>query len=73
MLKELTWENAEDLGILLSENYPKLAPLEVGFADIQRYVTELPGFKDGSPKPDDAKLEAIQKAWQEEYEDRTRD
>lgn len=69
----LTWENAEDIGILLSETHPQLAPLEVRFADIQRYVSELPEFKDDSPKPDDAKLEAIQRAWQEEYEDRTQD
>jgi FeS assembly protein IscX len=43
----------------------------VRFTDLHRYVTELPGFKDDTQKSNEAKLEAIQMAWHEEFLDRT--
>jgi FeS assembly protein IscX len=71
MPKSLTWDDAEDLGILLSEAHPTLDPLAVRFTDLHRYVTELPGFT-GDPKAsNEGKLEAIQMAWHEEVQDRT--
>jgi FeS assembly protein IscX len=69
MPKELTWTNAEDLGILLAEKHPDTDPLTVRFTDLHRYVTELPGFTDDPAKSNEAKLEAIQMAWHEEYQD----
>jgi FeS assembly protein IscX len=69
MPKELTWTDAEDLGILLTEKYPDTDPLTVRFTDLHRYVTELPGFADDPAKSNEAKLEAIQMAWHEEYQD----
>ena len=42
MPKKLTWDDAEDLGIELSEAHPDLDPLTVRFTDLHRYVTELP-------------------------------
>jgi len=71
MPKELTWSDAEDLGILLSEVHPEIDPLAVRFADLHKYVTELPGFKDDPTKSNEAKLEAIQMAWHSEFLDRT--
>ena len=66
---ELTWDDAEDIGILLQEKFPDVDPLTVRFTDLHRYVTELPGFS-GDPKAsNEGKLEAIQMAWLEEYED----
>jgi FeS assembly protein IscX len=73
MPQELTWDNAEDLGVLLSQTHPDLTPLTVSFADLQRYVTELTEFKDDPGKPAEGKLKAIQKAWHEEFQDRTKD
>ncbi len=70
MPKELAWTDAEDIGILLLENYPDVNPLEVRFTDLHRYVTELPGFTDDPQKSNESKLEAIQMAWHEEFEDR---
>ena len=71
MPQSLTWDDAEDLGILLSETHPELDPLTVRFTDLHRYVTELPGFS-GDPKAsNEGKLEAIQMAWHEEFQDRT--
>jgi FeS assembly protein IscX len=71
MARELTWDDAEDIGIELSEKHPDLDPLAVRFTELHRYVTELPDFKDDPKKSNESKLEAIQMAWQEEFLDRT--
>jgi FeS assembly protein IscX len=71
MPKDLTWDNAIDIGILLSQTHPELDPLTVRFTDLHRYVTELPQFKDDPKKSNEAKLEAIQMAWHDEFMDRT--
>lgn len=71
MTQELTWDDAEDIGILLSQKHPELDPLAVRFTDLHRYVTELTEFKDDPKKSTEGKLEAIQMAWQEEFLDRT--
>jgi FeS assembly protein IscX len=71
MAKELTWSDAEDLGILLSELHPEVDPLAVRFTDLHKYVTQLPDFKDDPGKSNEAKLEAIQMAWHSEFLDRT--
>ena len=71
MPKELTWDDAEDIGILLSEKHPEVNPLAVRFTDLHRYVTELAEFKDDPKKSTEGKLEAIQMAWHEEVFDRT--
>jgi len=71
MTKDLTWDDAMDIGILLSEKHPELDPLAVRFTDLHRYVTELPEFKDDPKKSTEGKLEAIQMAWHDEVLDRT--
>jgi FeS assembly protein IscX len=71
MPQEFTWDNAEDIGILLSEKHPELDPLNVRFTDLHRYVVELPEFNDDPKKSNESKLEAIQMAWHEEFLDRT--
>jgi FeS assembly protein IscX len=69
MPQSVDWENAEDIGILLAEKYPGVDPLTVRFTDLRKYVIELPGFT-GDPKAsNEGKLEAIQMAWHEEYQD----
>jgi len=69
MPKELTWLDAEDIGILLQEKFPETDPLTVRFTDLRQYVVELPGFADDPAKSNESKLEAIQMAWHEEYLD----
>lgn len=73
MPQDLTWDNAEDIGILLSQTHPDLTPLAVSLTDLRQYVTALPGFKDDSTTPAESKLKAIQKAWHEEFQDKTKD
>jgi len=70
MPRSLTWNDAEDIGIELSEKYPDIDPLTVRFTDLHRYVAELPNFQDDPQKSNEAKLEAIQMAWHEEYQDK---
>ena len=69
MAKELSWDDAEDIGLLLVEKHPGLDPLSVRYTDLHRYVTELPEFTDDPQKSSEGKLEAIQMAWHEEFED----
>jgi len=71
MQRELTWDDSENIGILLSETYPELDPLAVRFTDLHKYVIALPGFKDDPAQSNEAKLEAIQMAWHAEVLDRT--
>jgi FeS assembly protein IscX len=71
MAREITWNDSEEIGVLLQEKFPELDPLTVRFTDLHRYVTELDGFADDPARSNEAKLEAIQMAWHEEYQDRT--
>ncbi len=69
MTIKLTWDKAEDIGIELYEANPEMDPLKVRFTDLHKMVIELPGFADDPQKSNEAKLEAIQMAWYEEYKD----
>ena len=69
MPREILWTDAEEIGIQLEEKFPGLDPLTVRFTDLHRYVTELEGFKDDPAKSSESRLEAIQMAWHEEFED----
>ena len=69
MAAELTWSDAEEIGIALHEKFPDTDPLTVRFTDLHRFVTELPTFVDDPQKSNEAKLDAIQMAWHEEYTD----
>ena len=70
MPNDLTWDNAEDIALELADKFPEQNPLEIRFTDLHRYVTELQNFT-GDPKAsNESKLEAIQMAWNEEYQDR---
>jgi FeS assembly protein IscX len=65
----LKWTDSEDLGIALFERFPDIDPLSVRFTDLRQWVTEVEGFEDDPKASNEAKLEAIQMAWLEEYRD----
>lgn len=69
MPSEITWNDAEEIGIQLQEKFPDVDPLTVRFTDLHKYVTGLDGFSDDPAKSSEGKLEAIQMAWHEEYLD----
>jgi FeS assembly protein IscX len=66
----LTWSDAEEIAIKLLEKYPDINPLTVRFTDLHRYVTQLEGFADDPQASSEGKLEAIQMAWYEEWQER---
>ncbi len=70
MPAELRWDDAEDIALALAEKFPGKNPLEVRFTDLRRWVIELPAFADDPATSSEAKLETIQMAWHEEYQDR---
>ncbi len=69
MPKEITWDDAEEIGIQLQEKYPHLDPLQTRFTELHKYVTGLAGFAGDPSKSTESKLEAIQMAWYEEWQD----
>jgi FeS assembly protein IscX len=71
MAEELRWDDAEDIGLKLADMFPEQNPLEVRFTDLHKLITGLPTFVDDPGKSTEGKLEAIQMAWYEEYQDRT--
>jgi len=66
---ELTWTDSESIGIELYDKHPETDPLTVRFTDLHKMVCELEGFKDDPAHSNEAKLEAIQMAWYEEWQD----
>ncbi len=65
----LDWDDAEEIGIRLVEKFPDKNPLEVRFTDLHQWVTELEGFSGDAKASNEGKLEAIQMAWLEEFQD----
>jgi len=66
---ELTWENYEDIGQALFERFPETDPLSVRFTDLHQWVCQLEGFADDPEASTEGKLERIQMAWLEEWQD----
>ena len=65
----MKWIDAEDIGIALAEKFPDLDPLTLRFTDLRERVLALEDFDDDPKASNEPKLEAIQMAWHEEYQD----
>jgi FeS assembly protein IscX len=63
------WTDAEDLGMALLEHHPGIDPLTVRFTQLREWVLQLPGFSDAPTASNEGRLEAIQMAWYEEWQD----
>ncbi len=68
-MNNLTWSNLEDIAFALHEKFPDLDPTTIRYTDLHKWIVELEGFKDDPLKSNEAKLEAIQMAWLEEYKE----
>ena len=66
---KVTWHDVEDIALALFEKFPDTVPLTVRFTDLHRWVTELDEFADDPKASSEPKLEAIQMAWHEEYQE----
>jgi FeS assembly protein IscX len=65
----MKWSDAEDIGFALAEKFPDVDPLTIRFTDLRERVLGLDGFDDDPKGSNEPKLEAIQMAWHEEYQD----
>ena len=68
-MNELQWNDAGDIGIELCEKFPEIDPLTIRFTELRKLVVELKSFEDDPQASNEAKLEAIQMAWYEEWKD----
>ncbi len=65
----MKWTDIEDIAIALVEKYPQVDPITVRFTDLHKWVMDLQDFDDEAKNVNEKKLEAIQMAWYEEYQD----
>ncbi len=65
----LTWDRTDDIAMALSEKFPELDPTHIRYTDMHKWITELDDFRDDPAKSTEGKLEAIQMAWLEEYQE----
>ena len=68
-MPKLTWGDLDNIALALYDKFPEQDPATIRFTDLHRWITELDGFDDDPKKSNEAKLEAIQMAWIDEYKD----
>lgn len=66
----MTWSDIEDIAEALQEAHPGVDPLEVRFTDLRNWIAALPDFEGDPHASNEAKLEAIQMAWYELWQER---
>jgi FeS assembly protein IscX len=69
----LKWDQAEEIAEVLAENHPGLNPLDVRFTDLRQWIIDLDEFDDAPEASSEGKLEAVQMAWNELYEEQNDD
>jgi FeS assembly protein IscX len=65
----LKWDQPQEIAEVLKENHPGINPLQVRFTDLRQWVADLDEFDDDPGSSNESKLEAIQMAWNEIYEE----
>lgn len=65
----MRWSDADQIGIALVEAHPGVDPLTVRFTELKEWVLHLPRFSDDPSSSNEARLEAIQMAWYDEWKD----
>jgi FeS assembly protein IscX len=68
-MPKLTWSDLDDIALALYEKFRDQDPTHIRFTDLHKWITELEDFDDDPLKSNEAKLERIQMAWLEEYQD----
>jgi FeS assembly protein IscX len=63
----LTWQSTREVGERLFERYDSVNPLTVRAADLRKWVVDLEDFQGKPDEATDQDLEAIQRAWHEEW------
>ena len=65
----MTWTETEDIAEALAEAHPDTDPLTVRFTDLLQWIGELPEFADDIHSSNEKKLETVQMAWYELWQD----
>ncbi len=65
----LTWDQTDSNALALNEKFPELDPTHIRYTDLHKWIVELPDFGDDPQASTEGKLEAIQMAWLDEYQD----
>jgi len=65
----MTWSDLEDIAEALMESHPGVDPLTVRFTDLRNWIAALDDFEDDIHASNEAKLEAVQMAWYELWQD----
>jgi FeS assembly protein IscX len=65
----MRWTDVEQIGIMLHEKFPDTDPLALRFTDLRERVLQLDGFDDDPGSSNESRLEAIQMAWYDEWQD----
>lgn len=68
-MKKLGWGDTQDIAYALFDKYPDVDPLDVRLIDLHKWVTGLEEFDDDPAASNEARLEAIQLAWSDEWEE----
>jgi FeS assembly protein IscX len=66
-MPKLTWDDYQDIALALYDKFPDQDPSYIRFTDLHKWITELEGFSDDPKRSNESKLEAIQLAWLDEY------
>ena len=69
MPNKLTWNDYEEIALQLFERFPDVEPLTVRFTELHQWICELPDFDDDPKASTEGKLERIQIAWLEEWQE----
>lgn len=64
----INWEDAEALALLLQKSYPDVDPHELELPELTQMLLALPGIPDRQGPLNEKLLEAIQEAWNDEFE-----
>ncbi|HST22259.1 MAG TPA: Fe-S cluster assembly protein IscX [Blastocatellia bacterium] len=68
-MAEINLTDTEEIAIRLMETHPGVDPLSVRFTDLHQWVMQLDGFAGDGKESNEKKLEAIQMAWYEEWQE----
>ncbi len=65
----LNWHDSREIGELLFEKYDSVDPLTVRSTDLHKWVLDLEDFEGKPGQSNEKLLEAIQRAWHEEWKE----
>ena len=65
----MLWTDLEDLAEALTEAHPETDPLTVRFTDLRAWIAQLDEFDDDIELSNEKKLEAVQMAWYERWQE----